>query len=363
MRNAARSVAEARRLHEQVHGRGNLLADRADAHVGVGHAHHHLQAAQTVARRVGVNRGERSVVARIHGLQHVQRFFRPDLAHDDAVGAHTEGINHQLPDVNRARALDVGGPGFHARHVRLLQPQFGRVFDGHDALVFRDIGGKRVEQRRLAGTRTAADQDVQARLDAAFQQFQHTLGHGQLGYQVFALHGVAAKTADGKQRAVHRYRRNGRVNARSVGKAGVHQRRRFVHAPTHARHHLLNDAHQVLVVFELHRRAVQFAGALHVDQVRPGHQDVRYRRILQQRLQRSQAEYFVQNFLDVPVFLHQAERRLLFLHQLGDGRPDFRAHALARHRRQRLQVDPVQQFAMQRELQFLVFRRRSFTRE
>ena len=78
-------------------------------------------------------------MTRVHGLQHVQRFFRTDLADDDAVGAHTEGVDDQLPDVDRARAFDVRRPRFHARHVRLLQPQFGRVFDGHDALVFRNI--------------------------------------------------------------------------------------------------------------------------------------------------------------------------------------------------------------------------------
>ena len=59
--------------------RRDLLADGADAHVGVGHADHHFQAAQTVARGVGVDRGERSVVTRVHGLQHVQRFFRSGL--------------------------------------------------------------------------------------------------------------------------------------------------------------------------------------------------------------------------------------------------------------------------------------------
>ena len=84
-------------------------------------------------------------------------------------------------------ALDVGRAGFHARHVGLLEPQFGGVLDGHDALVFRDVGGESVEQRGLTGAGAAADQDVQARLDAALQQLQHALGHGQLGDQVLAF--------------------------------------------------------------------------------------------------------------------------------------------------------------------------------
>jgi hypothetical protein len=38
-----------------------------------------------------------------------------------------------------AAAFDVGRAGFQAHHVRLLQLQFGRVLDGHDALARRDV--------------------------------------------------------------------------------------------------------------------------------------------------------------------------------------------------------------------------------
>ena len=92
---------------------------------------------------------------------------RADLADDDAVGPHTEGVDDQLADVDGADAFHVGRTGFHARHVGLLEPQFGRVFDGDDALVFRNVGGERVEQRGLTGAGAAADQDVEARLHAA----------------------------------------------------------------------------------------------------------------------------------------------------------------------------------------------------
>ena len=43
-------------------------------------------------------------------------------------------------DVDGAGAFDVGRPRFHARHVGLLQPQFGGVLDGHNAFVFRNVG-------------------------------------------------------------------------------------------------------------------------------------------------------------------------------------------------------------------------------
>ena len=90
--------------------------------------------------------------------------------------------------------------------------------------------------------------------------------------------------------------------------------------------------------------------------MRRGHQNVADGGILQQRLERAQAEDFVQNLFDDAVLFHQAEGRLLFLHQLGHGRADLRAHPLAGHRGERFQVDAVEQLAVERELQLLVFR-------
>src|SRR5258708_35293167 len=62
MGDAARSIAETRRLNEQIDGGGDLRADRADAHIRVDHTHHHLQAAQPVARAVSRPRGQPSIL-------------------------------------------------------------------------------------------------------------------------------------------------------------------------------------------------------------------------------------------------------------------------------------------------------------
>ena len=90
-----------------------------------------------VARAVGVDRGQRSVVTGVHRLQHVQRFLAADFADDDAVGTHTQAVDQQFALADGAVAFEVRRTGFQARHVRLLQLQFGRVFDGDDAF-FRD---------------------------------------------------------------------------------------------------------------------------------------------------------------------------------------------------------------------------------
>src|SRR5437667_186410 len=121
-------------------------------------------------------------------------------------------VTRREPSLNRATCAN-----------RSTAELLGGVLDCDNALVLGNVGGEHVEQRRLAGARTAADQNVQPRLYASLQQLQHALGHGHLTDQVLTLELVPAKTADGEQRAVHGHRRNSGVDARSVGQTRVHQ--------------------------------------------------------------------------------------------------------------------------------------------
>ena len=76
---------------------------------------------QSVAGGVGVNRGHRSFVTRVHRLQHVEGFLAADLADDDSVGTHTQAVDQQLPLADRALPFHVGRPGLQADDVLLLQ--------------------------------------------------------------------------------------------------------------------------------------------------------------------------------------------------------------------------------------------------
>src|ERR1051326_8433366 len=178
VRDAARTVAEARHLHEHVDGRTDLLAHGTHPHVCVGHTDHDFQASDSVARIVGVHGGQRAVMARIHGLQHVEGLFATALTDDDAVGAHTEGVDDKLADANRALSFHVRRAGLHPGYVGLAEAQLSRVFDGDDALVFWNVRRENVEQSRFAGAGTAGDDDVQPCFDAALEQLQHAFGHG-----------------------------------------------------------------------------------------------------------------------------------------------------------------------------------------
>src|ERR1700683_1955576 len=141
------------------------MANRALGNIEVGYRNHVLDAGQGIAYGVGVDRGERTLVTGVHGLQHIEGFFAADFADHDAVGAHTQTVDDQLTLADGAFALDVGGPGFEADDVFLLELKFGGVFDGDDALYIGNVSGKNVEQRGFSRAGTAGNQKIQLALD------------------------------------------------------------------------------------------------------------------------------------------------------------------------------------------------------
>ena len=116
-----------------------------------------------VARRVGVDRGHRAVVAGVHRLQHVERLAGANLADDDPVGPHAQRVLDQVALGDLALALDVRRPRFQPDDMLLLQLELGRILDRHDPLAVVDERRHGVEQGRLARAGAARDQDVAAR--------------------------------------------------------------------------------------------------------------------------------------------------------------------------------------------------------
>src|SRR6476659_4859207 len=100
-------VLEAALLDDEVDRRGDLLADGPQGQVDAGHQDHRLEPRQHVARAVGVAGGHRAVMARVHGLQHVERFARTALPDDDPVRPHAQGVADELADRDGALAFDV----------------------------------------------------------------------------------------------------------------------------------------------------------------------------------------------------------------------------------------------------------------
>ena len=324
----------------------------------VAHRDHRLDAAQRVARRVRVDGGERAVVAGVHRLQHVERFLAADLADDDAVGAHAEGVDHELALLDRAFAFDVRRPRFEPDDVLLLELQFGRVLDGDDALVLADEARQDVEQRRLAGAGAAADQAVQARAHAVAEEVEHRPRHRAERHQVLALQALLRKPPDREQRTVDGERRDDRVDARAVRQARVDHRRAVVDAAADRRHDAVDDAQQMPVVLERRRHLGEDAGALDVHLLVGVDEDVVDVRVAEQRLERAEAEDLVEDVAEDLLALGHADRRGFLGHQLEHERADFGFGALPIDGGQRLEIQAVQQLLVNVRLELDVLRAR-----
>jgi hypothetical protein len=140
----------------------DLRADRFRGQINTGHADHVFEPGQRLARRVRMDRAHGPVVAGVHRLQHVESLGAADLAEDDPVGAHTQGVAQQVAHRDLATAFEVRRPSFQPHDMRLLQLQFGRVLDRHGPFSRVDQPRQRIQQRRLARTGASGDQDVQA---------------------------------------------------------------------------------------------------------------------------------------------------------------------------------------------------------
>src|SRR6202011_340772 len=150
---------------------------------------------------------KRAFVTGVHGLQHIESLFAPNLTDDNAVGTHTEAVDDQLPLAYRSLAFDVGRTRFQADDVFLFQLKFRGVFNGDDPIGVGNVPGEHVEKSGFAGTGSARDQDVQASLYHGREQLEHGLSEGVVLDHVAGGDGLASKTADGETRTVDGQRR------------------------------------------------------------------------------------------------------------------------------------------------------------
>ena len=106
-----------------------------------------------------MDRGQRPGMAGVQRLQQIERFAAAHLADDDAVGAMPQGRAEQLPNGDGWQP-NLLTTSLEPHQVRPINLEFRRVLDEHDSVVHGEERGERVQERGLARTRPAADQDV-----------------------------------------------------------------------------------------------------------------------------------------------------------------------------------------------------------
>ena len=101
----------------------------------------------------------------VERLQHVERLTPTNLADHKAVGTHPQRSADEVAHTHRARAFGIRWPRFEPDDVRLCEAQLGCLLDGDDAFRSRNCAGECVQQRGLAGARTAGNKKVPTRVD------------------------------------------------------------------------------------------------------------------------------------------------------------------------------------------------------
>src|SRR5882672_3043836 len=147
--DAANAAAQPGLLDDQVDRGPDRLADGSGRQVLTSLEHQRLEPDQRLMRVVGVQRRHRTIMARVHRLQHVQGFAAATLTDDDAVGSHTQAALDELANWDGTLALDVGRTRLELDPVRLLELKLRGVLARDQALGLWDEGREDVEQRGL----------------------------------------------------------------------------------------------------------------------------------------------------------------------------------------------------------------------
>ena len=293
-------------------------------------------------------------MARVHRLEHVHGLGASDLTHDDAVGAHTQGVAQKLADPDLAGALDVRRARLERDHVVLLELELGGVLDRHDALVSGDVGRHRVQQRRLTGTGTAGDEDVELPLHAGGQEVRRAArDRAELDEVVHRVR-VARELPDRERRPAERERRDDRVHTAPVREAGVDHRRGLVDATADLGDDLVDDAHDVRVVDERRVRRLELARALDVHLLGAVDHDLRHGVVAEERLERPVAEDVVGDVGDDLAALLARQRRPVEGELLHDRAHDALFEVLRRLGREQLGAELGDARVMDAGLQFRV---------
>ena len=118
-----------------------------------------LEPGRHVEGGVGVQGAAAAVVAGVERGQQVDHLGAAHLADHQPVGPHPQRLPDQGAQVDRAGALDVGGPALERDDVRMVGAQLGGVLDEDEPLGRIDQGEQGREQRGLAAAGAAADQE------------------------------------------------------------------------------------------------------------------------------------------------------------------------------------------------------------
>ena len=249
-----------------------------------------------------MDRRRRAVVPGVERLEGVEGLAgQPDLAHDQPVGPHPQGVRDEVADVEQpalglAAGEVVGVDRLEVEAVGVVERELGRVLDDAHPLGRVERIGERAQERRLAGTRLTRHEHVRPRAHEARQHLGHVAGQPALGHPVTTVPAAgpkiepqAVELADREVRPADRWQDG--VDPRAVGHPGVDDRVGDRELAARQRRDPLRDLDELAVRAQTHAGGLEATRALDEHRVGPVDQDVRDVGVLDQRLQGSETTH------------------------------------------------------------------------
>ena len=112
-----------------------------------------LESREHVGGAVGMQGGAPALVAGVEGLQQLAHFSATDLAHDQPVRPHPQGLAHEVDHGDESLAFDIRRARLETHDMAPRERHLEHVLDHEDALARINLREHRRQQGRLPGTR------------------------------------------------------------------------------------------------------------------------------------------------------------------------------------------------------------------
>src|SRR5262245_43654001 len=118
------------------------------------------QAGERLLGRIRVNGAQAAEMPGVECLQKVEGFRPANLADEDAIRPVPQGRPEQVSDGHRGQRRllperSLGASRFQSKYVWFVEVDFRSLFDENDSIAIRNVGGQRVQKRRLSGAGAA----------------------------------------------------------------------------------------------------------------------------------------------------------------------------------------------------------------
>src|SRR5262245_62156762 len=123
------------------------------------------QAGERLLGGIRVNGAQAAEMTGVERLQKIEGFRPANLANQNAIRSVPQGRAEQISDGDRGQRRllperSLGSSRFQSKYVRFVEVNFRSLFDENDSIAIRNVGGQRVQKRRLSRAGAARDKDV-----------------------------------------------------------------------------------------------------------------------------------------------------------------------------------------------------------